>query len=310
MGAAYALAHKEGHNRTLYKKWIRDSVGNIFENIVGPIFGNVPWNFTTSHIFIHHRLDAGPGDTFYLWDLDRTSLTDFMLYIYRIAHHMLGLSSVKFFKCHGHQAKYELLEKGMIAYWSIAIVFVAITRSISFVFWIYIQPFICMTYFLALINIGFHGFIEIDSNGVNIPCVNSTCIVGGDDDYFGEDDHMSHHYNTNVYYKDLPDLQKSKSDEFKKYHASVFEKISILELSLFILFKQWDLIAEHYVDYTEKMSKEEIIEMLKIRAVRKETTYEKYEHYLANPTPEARKALLPDIKMTHAQQSQTTGDTD
>lgn len=51
--------------------------------------------------------------------------------------------------------------------------------------------------------------------------------------------------------------------------------------------------------------------MLKTRAVRKETTYEKYEHYLANPTPEARKALLPDIKMAHAQpQPQTVGDTD
>eukprot|EP00604_Paraphysomonas_vestita_P004415 CAMPEP_0174823162 /NCGR_PEP_ID=MMETSP1107-20130205/21961_1 /TAXON_ID=36770 /ORGANISM="Paraphysomonas vestita, Strain GFlagA" /LENGTH=59 /DNA_ID=CAMNT_0016044637 /DNA_START=1161 /DNA_END=1340 /DNA_ORIENTATION=- len=59
------------------------------------------------------------------------------------------------------------------------------------------------------------------------------------------------------------------------------------------------------------MTKDEIIQMLKTRAVRKETTYEKYEHYLANPTPEARKALLPDIKMAHAQpQPQTVGDTD
>jgi hypothetical protein len=170
----------------------------------------VPWNFTTSHIFIHHRLDGGAGDTFYLWDLDRTSLTHFMLYIYRITHHMLGFSSLKFFKGHGHQSKHDLLEKGMYAYWSIALVFVAITRSFSFVFWIYLQPFICMTYFLALLNIGFHGFIEIDSNGNNIPCVNSTCIINGDDDYFGEDDHMAHHYNINVYYRDLPALQASK----------------------------------------------------------------------------------------------------
>ena len=49
--------------------------------------------------------------------------------------------------------------------------------------------------------------------------------------------------------------------------------------------------------------------MLKTRAVRKETTYEKYEHYLANPTPEARKALLPDIKISNTLQ-QTVGETD
>jgi hypothetical protein len=304
----------QGHNRSLYKKWIRDSVGNIFENILGPIYGNVPWNFTTSHIFIHHRLDGGAGDTFYLWDLDRTSLTHFMLYIYRIAHHMVGSSSLKFFKGHGHLAKHDLLEKGMYAYWSIALVFVAITRSLSFVFWVYLQPFICMTYFLALLNIGFHGFIDIDSNGVNVPCVNSTCIINGDDDYFGEDDHMSHHYNINVYYRDLPAVQTSKvnypllhpclslphlcqEEEFKKAHASVFQNVSILELSLFILFGVWDKLADHYVDYTGKMTREEIILMLQARAVRVETSYEKYEHYLANPTPEARKALLPEIKV-------------
>jgi hypothetical protein len=311
----------QGHNRSLYKKWIRNTVGNIFENVLGPIYGNVPWNFTTSHVFIHHRLDGGAGDTFYLWDLDRTSITHFMLYIYRIAHHMLGFSSLKFFKGHGHQSKHDLLEKGMYAYWSIALVFVAITRSFSFVFWIYLQPFICMTYFLALLNIGFHGFIEIDSNGNNIRCVNSTCIINGDDDYYGEDDHMAHHYNINVYYRDLPALQASKVclpltlalppppplrdsrpcrlqvEEFKKHHASVFQHLSILELSIFILFGLWDKLADHYVDYTEKMTREEIIKMLQVRAVRVETSYEKYENYLANPTPEARKALLPEIKI-------------
>lgn len=45
------------------------------------------------------------------------------------------------------------------------------------------------------------------------------------------------------------------------------------------------------------MTREEIIKMLQVRAVRVETTYEKYEHYLSNPTPEARKALLPEIKV-------------
>lgn len=45
------------------------------------------------------------------------------------------------------------------------------------------------------------------------------------------------------------------------------------------------------------MTREEIIKMLQVRAVRVETSYDKYEHYLANPTPEARKALLPEIKI-------------
>lgn len=61
------------------------------------------------------------------------------------------------------------------------------------------------------------------------------------------------------------------------------------------------------------MTREEIIKMLQVRAVRVETSYEKYEHYLSNPTPEARKALLPEIKLTENDSSsslQTPNDTD
>ena len=294
MGGAYAMAHKEGHCHTLYKRWIRDTFGHVFENVVGCLVGNVPWNFTTSHVFIHHRLDGGLGDTFYLWDLDRSSFRDFMLYIHRIALHMSGYSSLKFFSEHGHKGKYNLLKKGVVTYVVVGIVMLAITRSPSFVFWIYLQPFICMTYFLALLNIGFHGFIEYE-NGTSIDCVNSSVILNGDDDYFGEDDHMTHHYYPNVYFTDLPKHHESQIELWKKHKASVFQHLSILELSIFILCGLWGELADHYVDYTGKMSREEIMEMLKVRAQRKETTYEKYVSYLEHPTPEVRKALIPGL---------------
>lgn len=295
MGGAYALAHKEGHNHGLYKRWIRDTVGHPFENILGCFVGNIPWNFTTSHICIHHRLDGGIGDTFYLWDLNRSSLKDFMLYLHRVMHHMLGYSSLKFFEEHGHKAKAALLRKGQLAYWITAAAIMAITRSPSFVFWIYLQPFICMTYFLALLNIGFHGFIEYDETGESIQCVNSTTIINGDDDYFGEDDHMAHHYNPNVYFSNLPAHQATKVTEFTKYKASVFQKCSILEVSIFILFGLWDELADHYVDYSGKMTRDEIKTLLKTRAMRLETSYDKYLNYLEHPTPEVRKSLVKDV---------------
>ena len=300
MGAAYALAHKEGHNQNLYKKWFREWFGHVFENHLGLFFGNVPWNFTTSHIFIHHKLDGGSGDTFYEWDLDRTSLADFMLYVYRIFLHMIGYSSFKFFIAHGQKSRADLLQKGVIRYILFGGFLVLITRSLSFLFWIYIQPLLCMTYFLAFLNIGFHGFIEFDENGKSIPCVNATTIIDGDDDYFGEDDHMAHHYNAGVYYKDLPAHQATKLEEFKKYKASVFKGLSIVELSIFILLGLWDELAKHYVDYTGTMTKEEIKTMLKIRAQRKETSYECYEEYLKNPTAEARKSIGDLISNTSA----------
>lgn len=292
MGAAYALAHKEGHCKAFYKKWIRNTIGNVFENWIGLIYGSAPGQFSCSHVFIHHRLDGGPGDTFYQWDLDRSSVADFMLYVSRIFMHMIGYSSSAYFTSLGQKSKSDVIVQGMMKYTAAGVAMLVATRSISFLFWIFIQPLICMTFFLALINFGFHGFIEYDNNGQSINCVNSSTIIEGDDDYFGEDDHMAHHYNSNVGYKDLPALQASKVEEFKAKKASVFRKLSILELSIFILFGLWDKLADHYVDYSGTMTRDEIKDMLKERAQRKEMSPEEYMEYLENPTNEHKNLLI------------------
>lgn len=296
------LYNLQGHNHNLYKKWIKYSIGNLFENWLGLFYGNVPYNFTTSHIFVHHKLDGGPGDTFYEWDIDRTSLADFMLYIHRIFMHMIGVSSLRFFNAHEDKRNGDLLYRGMVTYWAVAVVIGVITRSPSFVFWIYLQPMFCMSYFLALLNVGFHGFIEFTPDGKSIPCVNATTIIEGDDDYFGEDDHMAHHYNQTVYYRDLPAHQASKVDEFTTHKASVFRGLSIVELSIFILVGLWDKLADHYVDYSGKMSRAEIMEMLKTRAQRTETTYERYQAYMSNPTKEERNAIAHEASLAYKRQ--------
>jgi len=58
LGGVYSLAHREGHNPSFYQPWIQKWIGNPFENIFGPFFGSVPWNFTTTHIYLHHALQA------------------------------------------------------------------------------------------------------------------------------------------------------------------------------------------------------------------------------------------------------------
>ena len=291
MGAAYALAHKEGHNFALYKKPLRGVIGNFFENWLGMFYGIVPYSFTTSHVSIHHRLDGGVGDTFYQWDLNRASVSDFMLYVSRIFQHMIGYSSTVFYAANGNKDHYSKMTLGMKSYAVCLGVVLAITRSPNFVFWIILQPLLCMTYFLALLNFGFHGFIEFDETGKQIECVNATTIIDGDDDYFGEDDHMAHHYSSAIYYKDLRAHQKTKEAEFAKYKASVFRGLSIVELSILILLGQFNVLADHYVDYSGKMSKAEISAMLRRRAMTTEVTYEKYIAYLKNPTPAERDKL-------------------
>lgn len=294
----------------LYRPWVRNYIGHPFENVLGLFFGNVPWNFTTSHIGIHHKTNGGIGDTFYLWDLDRSSVGDFMLYIHRVLLHMVGYSSIKFFRANNRHDKAELLWGGVQKYIFVGIIMLAITRSFSFVFWLYLQPLFCMTYFLALLNIGFHGFLEYHADGSHISVVDASTIVDGDDDLFGEDDHMAHHYNTAVYYRDLKTLQASKESEFAQYKASVFQKLSIVELSIFIVFGLWDKLADHYVDYTGKMSKEEIKTLLQTRAQRIEIDPHIYAQYLQHPTMEARNTLRLNSHTTNTTVTIPSSDSD
>jgi hypothetical protein len=181
MGAAYSLAHREGHTRTLYQRWIRESVGNICENWLGLFYGNIPYNFTTSHIQIHHKTNASAPDTFYMWDWPRDSLKGFMLFVTRIFMHMIGISSMRFFHVNKQQAQYDKMRQGVITYfvWTPLAILLLTKGSFSFLFWVWFQPLCCMTYFLALINVGFHAFIEFDDEGKHITCVNSSAIVGG-----------------------------------------------------------------------------------------------------------------------------------
>ena len=232
-----------------------------------------------------------------------------MLYVARISKHMLGYSSLKVFSFNNQTSKYDKLFGGVITYWLMAGAIFAVTHSASFLFWIYIQPLMCMTYFLALLNYGFHGFLEFDEDGKSIPCVDSTTIIDGDDDYFGEDDHMAHHYNSNVFYKDLPALQASKVAEFTKYRASVFRGVNIVELSIYLLLSLWGELADHYVDYSGTMSREDVMAMLKARAKRTQTTFEEYEAFIANPTDDVREALFPTHRRTKADVFKTSAST-
>jgi hypothetical protein len=288
MGTAYSYAHKEGHNKTQYQSHIRRTIGNIYENWLGLFFGNVPHNFSTSHVMIHHRLNAGKGDTVYQWDMDRTSIRDQMLFQHRFMTYMSGFTNLKYFADRGMTAYYKQLLKGVVIFWVVTpMVEYAITRSLAFVFWIHIQPLICMAFFLAFINTGFHGFLHFDGD-TNVWCVNSSTIIDGDDDYYGEDDHMLHHYATSVYHTDLKAHRETKMDELKKYHASVFKEFSIMELSAFIIFSQWDKLADHYVDLAGDLSRDQIKAMLKERAQRKECNFEEYCEWRTQQAAEGR----------------------
>lgn len=294
MGAAYTLAHREGHASAgrLYRPWIAERFGNIFENYVGLWYGIVPHSFSTSHILLHHRLNAGKADPLYVWDLDRTKFGDFLLYQWRAFDYMTGFRSFREF--HRQRGVYpaiyratSALRSGMIIYWiympvAIIVLLVAtgssITSSIIFLFFVYIQPLIAMSSFIALLTVAQHAFLDYDHAGRNLKHVAAITILDGHDDSFGEDDHFTHHYFPAVTHSELSRTQLSQELEWAQCHGAVFKGTSIVEIGLLLLLGRIDrLIDRYYVDFSGTLEKQELIALFTSRARRKEMSYENYE---------------------------------
>ena len=294
MGTEYTFAHREGHatGGRMYRPWIAKYIGNIFENRVGPWYGIVPYTFSTSHILLHHRLNAGKADPLYVWDLDRTKFSDMLLYQWRVFLYMTGLGNIREFRrqqgVHPAIRKARAdLSRGMRIYWvyvPVAIVALlvatgsSVLSSIMFLFFIYIQPLFAMSTFIALVTLAQHGFLEHDKEGRNLKHVVAITILGGHDDSFGEDDHYTHHYSPAVTHDKLATAQSLQESEWARYHGSVFKGTSIIEIAVFLLLGRVDrLIDRHYVDYSGALGRDQIVELFTRRAKRKEMSYEEYE---------------------------------
>ena len=54
-----------------------------------------------------------------------------------------------------------------------------------------------------------HDLGGFSPQGKSIECVNACCIIDGQDDSFGEDDHMTHHYSTQTWCADATFLKRT-----------------------------------------------------------------------------------------------------
>lgn len=200
-----------------------------------------------------------------------------MLYLSRSFVHMSGFSGLYQFS--NSPRRFDVgnmfkLLRGVVYYWIFLPAGIMWLTSPSFYFWIVLQPLFCMSFFIGLVNWGFHSFIENDEKGHRIPCVESVTLHGGEDDYFGEDDHMTHHNAGHVYWRDLTEHQEKQHEEWALRKASVFYGFDILTFSMCVLCKAWPLIAKRFVDYSGKMSQEEIVSLLEVRCRRRESEFE------------------------------------
>ena len=309
IATAWTLAHREGHvsRGRMYRPWISEWIGNFFENWIGVFYGTVPYSFSTAHIFLHHRLDNGKGDPVYLWDLDRTSFSDLMLYQWRFFKYMTGVANLVELRresgVHPSADRARLkLRRGIAIYWIgvpsciLALLVSAgsnVESALMFLFFVYLQPLLAMSTFLSIINIAQHAFLEIDERGRLRQHVTSTTILDGIDDSFGEDHHLAHHSIPSMTHDRLHEHVARERSEWASCDGTVFKNTTYIEIAIMIYSGQFDrLIREHYVDFSGKGSVKELATLFEQRARRREMTYEHYEFdYLPGLRDRARRLV-------------------
>ena len=134
-----------------------------------------------------------------------------------------------------------------------------------------------MSFFLALITWAQHALLEFDEAGKVISHVAALTILDGPDDFFGEDDYLTHHYSPAATHDKLAEQQSSEEREWARWHGAVFRDTAIFEVAILLLSGRVDrFIVRHHMDFSGALDRDGLVALFTQRARRKEMSYAEY----------------------------------
>ena len=253
------LVHKEGHaSRTgLYcnpfskdRRMIPKPVRRLFADhlnagIAGLFYGTIPNHYAIAHNKIHHRWHNDNGDVHTNMDLDRTSITSYVLYLPRFVAYWTGISPIVLFWSRGEYRLCMELFCGMIYYYSWS-AFVCYKAGFVFYCSYVLYPFLQAASFLGLIAYLWHAFSE--ESDPNNQYINSITILRGFMNVWNEDYHVVHHHEPHVHWTDMPESFERNLDKYVECRATVFGDCQQGMLIAFLFGKKWDVLTDHFID--------------------------------------------------------------
>lgn len=254
----HVLIHKEGHDRKRFFKGKYVWLNNINGFLAGIIYGSLPLHYVTAHNKIHHKWHNDVGDVHTNIDLDRTKLISFVQFIPRFFYYWSGISPLVIFVYKREWYLTGKLMLGMTWFYGIGLLLWKINPIFCMAYWAY--PFLESMSFLGAIAYLWHSFVE--ESDPNNQYVNSITILNGKDNIFNEDYHVIHHHHPEIHWTEIKSYFNKTIDQYRLNRATIFRDTEQGELLYFLFTNNYDKMAEHYVDLTNEMSKEEIKQML------------------------------------------------
>lgn len=255
------LIHKEGHDvRGLFKEPYT-FLNNAFGWFIGPFYGHVPETYPLGHNRIHHKYDNGPGDVTFTYDLDRRKPADWLKYLRRFSLYWTGFSVVQYFIQNKRWEPARRMATGMLVYYGLiaAITFVSPWFGFAYL----ILPHMSVIIYLGAINYIWHTFC--DPADPDNPYINSVTILNGHYNVYNEDFHVTHHHHPQMHWTKMANDYYSHVDRYEANMASVFTDTQEFEMFVWVMMGRMDLLAEHFVDLTGKLTLEDKIALLSYR---------------------------------------------
>lgn len=259
------MLHNTSH-RSLFKRKYK-FFNHYVPWVIGPFFGETPETYYAHHIGMHHPENNMPEDLSSTMQYQRDSFFDFVRYHLRFFFGILFELTVYM----RERGRFKLIRRML---WG-EVGFYVVVAGLLFVNWqaavtVFVIPF-CFTRLMMMAgNWGQHAFLDHDTPENcyrnSITCINCRYNRRA----FNDGYHISHHLKPNRHWTDHPLEFEENIATYAKEGAIVFEGIDFFMVWFFLMFKNYNKLAKHYVqlDPENPLSREEIIALLKERTRR------------------------------------------
>jgi len=250
---AHTIVHKAGHDHKGFFRGPFECLNGVVEWWITPFYGVVPNNYSIAHMKIHHRWHNDVDDVHTNLDLDRTVLGSFLIYTPRFTLYWTGLSPIALLWKREEWALLRQLVIGMVVYYGISLALFFWNPVFCIVYWIYPHMEACVL--LCAISYLWHAFVEESDPGNQY--VNSVTILEGHDNVWNEDYHVVHHHSPNCHWTDAPAHFEAHHEQYASVTATIFRDTEEGMLLKWLFEKDFDSMADHFVDLNNKLTHEE-----------------------------------------------------
>lgn len=230
--------------------------------LIGPFFAQIPEGFYAHHVAMHHLENNMHKDLSSTLKYRRDSFFHWFRYFVKFV--FLGrLTLLGYLWKRKRMKVFWPLVRGLIFFWGTVALVTYLNPRASVV--VVFVPMAIAWFGLMAGNWTQHAFV--DGQDPNNPYKNSITVIDAvyNKRCYNDGYHIGHHLKQMRHWTEMPEDFEVNREKYIENKSIVFRTHDYQILWIFLMLKRYDILAKYFVDLSEKMSKDEIVALLKSR---------------------------------------------